>query len=233
MAYLLNLDRIGGPLLFARDVVAVAVFGLDRGTPGTYAREQEVISYPEPEYDIPPADNYVELSMSQLRWCMMMEARMGVIEGFAASDDEKQSAVSLWKHYYSACISKRYGGISAILASPEISVFGLSVVKDAVSVAKASNPRLVWSEKAGSIKLPGGIRGAEVLTEVQHILNFLGFEAGTADGRFDSETFTAVRHFQRTVGLPDTGTVDEATVALLRCSLFAMKYYPISFRHRS
>ena len=46
---------------------------------------------------------------------------------------------------------------------------------------------------------------------VQRALNERGFDAGAIDGAMGSRTAAALRRFQRSVGLPVTGRIDEAT----------------------
>lgn len=52
-----------------------------------------------------------------------------------------------------------------------------------------------------------GSRGPMV-TRLQNGLNRAGFNVGTVDGLFGTRTQAAVRAFQRSVGLPETGVVD-------------------------
>ncbi len=64
-------------------------------------------------------------------------------------------------------------------------------------------------------------RGDDV-TELQHRLNSLGFDAGREDGFFRAETAQALREFQRNVGLSSDGICGPNTViALGRVSTFA------------
>ena len=51
--------------------------------------------------------------------------------------------------------------------------------------------------------------------QVQEKLKQLGYDPGRADGILGKKTKTAVRHFQRDNGLPETGKLDEQTQAKL------------------
>ena len=65
-------------------------------------------------------------------------------------------------------------------------------------------------------------RGDDV-TELQHRLNSLGFDAGREDGFFRSETAQALREFQRNLAISSDGICGPNTVvALARVSTFAL-----------
>ncbi|HZQ59934.1 MAG TPA: peptidoglycan-binding domain-containing protein [Casimicrobiaceae bacterium] len=56
---------------------------------------------------------------------------------------------------------------------------------------------------------------SEVVRDAQRALNDRGFNAGEIDGRWGPNTEQAVLAFQRQNGLPQTGTLDERTLATL------------------
>lgn len=56
---------------------------------------------------------------------------------------------------------------------------------------------------------------AMTIADAQERLNALGFPAGPADGSMGSHTRQALKHFQQSRGLPQTGELDAATVAAL------------------
>ena len=60
-----------------------------------------------------------------------------------------------------------------------------------------------------------GSSGEEV-TQLQTTLNNLGYDCGTVDGKFGSKTEAALKAFQKANGLPETGTVDDRTAAVLK-----------------
>jgi peptidoglycan hydrolase-like protein with peptidoglycan-binding domain len=59
---------------------------------------------------------------------------------------------------------------------------------------------------------PAGLSNREVVRRAQIQLRALGFEPGTADGTLGPQTGAAVREYQRAYRLPQTGTLDEATL---------------------
>ena len=48
-----------------------------------------------------------------------------------------------------------------------------------------------------------------MIREAQDKLNYLGFDTGTPDGQMGPRTRSAIRAFQRSLGLPETGEVDK------------------------
>lgn len=238
LACLRNYDRVESPAPFAKDVLAVAFLGAD---PHAYPspegrrspRDPGAAGPPVPDYALPPPEHGVELTEPQIRWCLMMETRMSVLFGFANTVEGHLQAADVLIDYLVPCSHKKYSGLQAVLASPDAAAFGISAVRDAVSRVRVLNPGLEWVMGTSEVFFPGGIGGAEVTAEVQHMLNSLGFGAGRADGRFTPETFDAVRRFQRAVGLPETGTPDAPTVSLLRCAIFMGKTSPVVFRPRT
>ena len=58
-------------------------------------------------------------------------------------------------------------------------------------------------------------RFSPVIQQAQLKLAQLGFDPGTADGIFGPRTSAAIKEFQKQSGLPETGTLDSATLAKL------------------
>ena len=54
--------------------------------------------------------------------------------------------------------------------------------------------------------IPGHLMAGDDVTELQRRLNRLGFDAGRADGLFGAQTDTALREFQKGVGVTSDGT---------------------------
>ena len=92
------------------------------------------------------------------------------------------------------------------------------------SPARGSRPaRLRWSwlpALAFLVFLGGSGAAAHAAPEpmieaIQRALVERGFEPGKIDGAMGSRTRDALRAFQRSIGLPDTGRIDDATLAAL------------------
>jgi Putative peptidoglycan binding domain/YMGG-like Gly-zipper len=60
--------------------------------------------------------------------------------------------------------------------------------------------------------------GSPVVRSAQQALNDKGYSVGTVDGMMGPNTESAVRQFQQLRGLPQTGTLDSATLAALGVS---------------
>ncbi|MGE5169063.1 MAG: peptidoglycan-binding domain-containing protein [Rudaea sp.] len=60
--------------------------------------------------------------------------------------------------------------------------------------------------------------GSADVRAAQQALNDRGYDAGAVDGVFGPQTESALRSFQQTQGLPETGTLDSATLAALGVS---------------
>src|ERR687897_1517469 len=83
---------------------------------------------------------------------------------------------------------------------------------------------LTWNEIVEADYRPGGrliyvrqppFRGADV-TELQRMLNDLGFDPGAVNGLFDERTARATKEFQRNAGLTEDGAVDDGIFKVLR-----------------
>jgi N-acetylmuramoyl-L-alanine amidase len=83
---------------------------------------------------------------------------------------------------------------------------------------------LTWNEIVEADYRPGGrliyvrqppFRGADV-TELQRMLNDLGFDPGAVNGLFDERTARATKEFQRNAGLTEDGAVDDGVFKVLR-----------------
>ena len=69
-----------------------------------------------------------------------------------------------------------------------------------------------WADKSSlpaskaSVKVPDN---TAMIRKAQDKLNYLGFDTGTPDGQMGPRTNSAIRAFQRSLGLPETGQVDK------------------------
>ena len=83
---------------------------------------------------------------------------------------------------------------------------------------------LTWNEIVEADYRPGArliylrqppFRGTDV-TELQRMLNDLGFDPGAVNGLFDERTARATKEFQRNAGLKSDGVVDDGVFKVLR-----------------
>ena len=75
-----------------------------------------------------------------------------------------------------------------------------------------------WAAGSYAATLTGGSTGATV-TEIQRRLKSWGYYEGEIDGKYGQQTIDAVKYFQQKNGLPQTGTVDDATAEKIGVSL--------------
>lgn len=75
----------------------------------------------------------------------------------------------------------------------------------------------------GSLAVCVPALGADAISalEAQRTLTDLGFSPGEIDGKYGPQTRSAIVNFQRSRGLPETGSIDAATVAALRSAIAA------------
>src|SRR5919107_5899046 len=91
-------------------------------------------------------------------------------------------------------------------------------------LADGSVGEITWNEVVEAGYRPGGrliylrqppFRGADV-TELQRMLNALGFDPGAVNGLFDERTARATKEFQRNAGLTPDGAVDDGIFKVLK-----------------
>lgn len=84
---------------------------------------------------------------------------------------------------------------------------------------------------AGSAKLAKGARGLQV-TKLQQALVDLGYlPAAAVDGKFEGQTFTALKKFQSDKSIPDSGELDAATMTELHKAYDTRKPYVDQAKH--
>jgi peptidoglycan hydrolase-like protein with peptidoglycan-binding domain len=72
--------------------------------------------------------------------------------------------------------------------------------------------RSLLPERTQAAPAPVGLSDRELVRRAQRQLRALGFNPGGVDGAFGPETAAAVRAYQQTYRLPQTGRLDEATL---------------------
>ncbi|CTQ55819.1 Polar organelle development protein [Roseibium album] len=76
-----------------------------------------------------------------------------------------------------------------------------------------------WADSASVPTSTASIKAVDnsaMIREAQDKLNYLGFETGTPDGQMGPRTRSAIRAFQRSLGLPETGSVDGKLIEELK-----------------
>lgn len=76
-----------------------------------------------------------------------------------------------------------------------------------------------WADNASLPAAQAAVKAVDntaMVREAQDKLNYLGFDTGTPDGQMGPRTRSAVRAFQRSLGLPETGEVDSKLIDELK-----------------
>eukprot|EP00903_Cladosiphon_okamuranus_P001173 g1171.t1 len=77
-----------------------------------------------------------------------------------------------------------------------------------------------WSEGASlpaeKVAVQAVADNSAMIREAQDKLNYLGFDTGTPDGQMGPRTRSAIKAFQRSLGLPETGEVDNRLIDELK-----------------
>jgi localization factor PodJL len=85
-----------------------------------------------------------------------------------------------------------------------------------VEMAGAANPLMDAPVIGMAAEATGAMSGENEVAEAQRLLNGLGYDVGTPDGRMGTRTTNAIRLFQLQQGLSVTGEVDNETLAVLK-----------------
>ncbi|WP_306140743.1 peptidoglycan-binding protein [Roseibium sp. MMSF_3412] len=93
-------------------------------------------------------------------------------------------------------------------------------LKDADPAANKVTLEPSWAEQsslpAANVSAPAPAGDIDMIREAQDKLNYLGFDTGTPDGQMGPRTRSAIRAFQRSIGLPETGEVDAKLIDELK-----------------
>jgi peptidoglycan hydrolase-like protein with peptidoglycan-binding domain len=84
-----------------------------------------------------------------------------------------------------------------------------------ISLLVAGGLLPIHADARGVRSEPGQVLDQELMRDAQRQLKALGFNPGAIDGNFGSQTWAALRAYQQTYRLPETGRLDEATVRSL------------------
>ncbi len=105
------------------------------------------------------------------------------------------------------------------LANARLAVEGFKL-KDADPAANKVTLEPSWAEQsslpAANVSAPAQSGNIDMIREAQDKLNYLGFDTGTPDGQMGPRTRSAIRAFQRSIGLPETGEVDSKLIDELK-----------------
>ncbi len=153
------------------------------------------------EYARPAAGG--PLGEAELRWCLREEVFLEVLIGVATTNREFSRISELQVEAAGLCD----------LGSAEPAA--LAAAREHVS---ARREELVQAALDEQLLVLGGEDGgqwsrSEMVADIQTLLDSLGYDVGTVDGLYGTQTKVAIRAFERERGLPESGA---ATVGILR-----------------
>ncbi|GAA0777853.1 hypothetical protein E1180_17195 [Roseibium denhamense] len=101
------------------------------------------------------------------------------------------------------------------LASARLAVENFAL-KTPIPAANKVTTQPDWAETpatpAASQASAPSAETTDMIRQAQEKLNYLGFDTGSPDGQMGPRTRSAIRAFQRSLGLPETGTVDRRLI---------------------
>ncbi|HJU22811.1 MAG TPA: peptidoglycan-binding domain-containing protein [Casimicrobiaceae bacterium] len=90
-----------------------------------------------------------------------------------------------------------------------------SMSKSPQSAISPSSSSSQMSNSSSSQGAMSGENNPETVRSAQQALNEKGFNVGTVDGQMGPNTEAAIKKFQQSKGLPESGNLDEQTLAAL------------------
>jgi hypothetical protein len=168
-------------------------------------------------------------AIEEIRWCLRKLVRLDILTRFSLDQESLDRMESEVMDFGNACAAKNLlvsTGMREELLGPGRNL-GIEVVREALAEARVRNPDLVM-RPLPMMEKPRGVNNTVTVREAQFILDFLGLAPGSINGEMNPMTSEALRRFQMAVGLPDTGSIDERTGALLRNSVFQQSLFPFS-----
>lgn len=166
-----------------------------------------------PQESMPPVGQDLVFSTAQIRYCLAEDIRMesakSALNNYIESDVDRFNALAA--DYNSRCGNFRYRSGALESARRDVEPYRSQFQSEGRS-------RFVRSPSTGSLSVPAPSRPAPNATvqAIQHKLNELGYDAGTADGLMGRGTRSAVIAFQQDRGLAATGVADQALLLQLQ-----------------
>ena len=161
---------------------------------------------------MPPVGQDLVFSTAQIRYCLAEDIRLegtkSAVNNYIDSDVDRFNAMVA--DYNSRCGSFRYRSGALESARRDVEPYRSQLQSEGRS-------RFARSPSTGSLSTPAPPRPAPDATvqAIQHKLNELGYEAGTADGLMGRGTRSAIIAFQQDRGLAATGEADQALLLQL------------------
>lgn len=181
------------------------------------------------QYTKPSVGTNNLLSVPEIQWCIRngirIDAMRNLIETNAGIDEFNR----IVNDYNSRCGSYRYREGTQSQAQRSVEPYRSQIVAEAVREAKqlgrpyqppASSVSPTTSASSTPVK-PAGSSAPEKpndqhTREAQQLLTDLGYKPGPVDGDYGRRTADAVKDFQRNMGIPQDGRIDQNLLSILR-----------------
>lgn len=154
----------------------------------------------------PTGDAATGLGEPQLKWCLRQQAYLDALGQVAATNTEFAKLNELQQEVEALC---DYGS-----ADPQL----VAVARESAAARQdeyyeeALNSQLLFL--GGEEK--GEWRKSQLVSDIQTMLDALGYDVGLIDGLYGTQTRVAIKAFEREAGLPETGLATEEILAKMR-----------------
>ena len=176
----------------------------------------------ELEYTKPPVGTNNVLYVSEIRWCIRERIRIEAIRDVLDTDEGINEFNRIVNNYNSRCGSYRYRQGSRSRAERDVEPSRSQIVAESIAEARKTSPPQRSSSDYPASRVPKK-PSAEYTREAQQILTDLGYRPGQVDGQYGRLTASAVKSFQRDVGIAQDGWIDQDLLNKLRRAKAAHK----------
>ncbi len=170
------------------------------------------------QYTKPSVGTNNVLSVPEIRWCVREGIRIEAMRNIIDTNEGVDEFNRVVNNYNSRCGSYRYRQGARQRAERDVEAYRKQIVSEAIRDAKrlgrpyqpSSKPHGVASRNAP--KRPS----AQYIRKAQQLLKDLGYNPGPVDGQYGRRTANAVKAFQRDVGIPQDGWIDQDLLSSLK-----------------
>lgn len=183
----------------------------------------------EIQYAKPSVGTNNLLSVPEIQWCIKESIRIDAMRNLIDTSAGIDAFNRIVNDYNGRCGSYRYREGTQSQAEQNVELYRSQVVAEAAREAKQlgrpyqpSSPPVSPTpltssdpEKPVASNTPEKPSG-QYVREAQQLLTDLGYKPGPADGAYGRRTADAVKAFQRNMGIPQDGQIDQNLLSLLR-----------------
>ena len=172
----------------------------------------------ELQYTKPSVGTNNVLSVPEIRWCVREGIRIEAMRNIIDTNEGVDEFNRIVNNYNSRCGSYRYRRGAQQRAERDVEAYRKQIVKEAIRNAKRLGRPYQPSSKPHSVASRNALKrpSAQDTRKVQQLLKDLGYNPGPVDGQYGRRTANAVKAFQRDVGLPQDGWIDQDLLSVLK-----------------